>query len=64
MKATRKTAKRIITEYLILESKSLLNQSTKTINDIAFQLGFNDTSNFIAFFKKNTSSTPSQYRKL
>ena len=64
MKATRKTAKRIITEYLILESKSRLNQSTKTINDIAFQLGFNDTSNFIAFFKKNTESTPSQYRKL
>ena len=64
MKATGKTAKQIITEYLILESKSLLNQSTKTINDIAFQLGYNDTSNFITFFKKNTESTPSQYRKL
>jgi len=62
-KATGKTAKQIITEYLILESKSLLNQSTKTINDIAFWLGFNDTSNFIAFFKKNIGSTPSQYRK-
>ncbi len=62
-KATGKTAKQIITEYLILESKSLLNQSTKTINDIAFQLGFGDTSNFISFFKKNSGSTPSQYRK-
>jgi len=63
-KATGKTAKQIITEYLILESKSLLNQSTKTINDIAFQHGFSDTSNFIAFFKKNVGSTPSQYRKV
>ena len=63
-KATGKTAKQIITEYLILESKSLLNQSTRTINDIAFQLGYNDTSNYIAFFKKNTGNTPSQYRKL
>lgn len=63
-KATGKTAKQIITEYLILESKSLLNHSTKTINDIAFQLGFSDTSNFIAFFKKNKGSTPSQYRKV
>ncbi len=62
-KATGKTAKQIITEYLILESRSLLNQSTKTINDIAFQLGFSDTSNFIAFFKKNMTCTPSQYRK-
>lgn len=63
-KATRKTAKQIITEYLILESKSLLTQSTKTIDDIAFQLGYNDTSNFTTFFKKNTGNTPSQYRKL
>ncbi len=63
-KATGKTAKQIISEYLILESKSLLNQSTKPTNDIAFQLGFSDTSNFIAFFKKNIGSTPSQYRKL
>ena len=63
-KATGKTAKQIITEYLILESKFLLNQSTKTINDIALQLGYYDTSNFIAFFKKNIGSTPSQYRRL
>lgn len=63
-KATGKTAKQIIAEYVILESKSLLNQSTKTINDIAFQLGYYETSNFIAFFKKNTGRTPSQYRKL
>jgi len=63
-KATGKTAKQIISEYLILESKSLLNQSTKTIDDIAVQLGYGDTSNFIAFFKKNTGVTPSQFRKL
>ena len=63
-KATGKTAKQIITEYLILESKSLLNQTTKTINDISFHLGYYDTSNFITFFKKNTGNTPSQYRKL
>ena len=63
-KTTGKTAKKIITEYIILESKSLLNQSTMTINDIAFQLGFNDTSNFIAMFKKNVGITPSQFRKV
>lgn len=61
-KATGKTAKQIITEYLILESKSLLLQSTKTIDEISGHLGYNDTSNFIAFFKKNVGSTPSRYR--
>ncbi|NRA10724.1 MAG: AraC family transcriptional regulator [Crocinitomicaceae bacterium] len=63
-KATGKTGKQIITEYLILEAKSLLNQSTKTINDISFQLGFSDTSNFVAFFKKNAGSTPNQFRSV
>jgi len=62
-KATGKTAKQIITQYLILEAKSLLNQSTKTIDNISNHLGYNDTSNFIAFFKKNVGNTPSQYRK-
>ena len=62
-KATGKTAKQIITEYLILESKSLLYQSTKTIDEISSRLGYNDTSNFVTFFKKNVGSTPSQYRK-
>jgi len=62
-KATGKTAKQIITEYLILEAKSLLNQSTKPIDNISNHLGYNDTSNFIAFFKKNVGCTPSQYRK-
>ena len=62
-KATGKTAKQIITEYLILEAKSLLNQSSKTIDNISNHLGYSDTSNFIAFFRKNVGSTPSQYRK-
>ena len=62
-KATGKTAKRIITEYLMLESKSLLKQSTKTVNEISDQLGYEDTSNFISFFKKNAGSTPNQFRK-
>lgn len=62
-KATGKTAKQVITEYLIWEAKSLLLQTTLTIDDIALNLGYNDTSNFISFFKKNNSNTPNQYRK-
>lgn len=63
-KATGKTAKQIISEHLILESKSFLSQSIMDINEIAFQLGYSNTSRFIAFFKKNTGCTLGQYRKL
>jgi AraC-like DNA-binding protein len=62
-KVTGKPAKHVITEYIIFEAKSLIIDSNNTLENIAFQLGFDDSSNFINFFKKNTSLTPSQYRK-
>ncbi|MCF2874318.1 MULTISPECIES: helix-turn-helix domain-containing protein [unclassified Tenacibaculum] len=63
-KTTGKSAKKLITDYIIMEAKSLLTHSLDTIDHIADHLGFDDTSNFINFFKKNTSKTPNQYRKL
>ncbi|WP_459209227.1 helix-turn-helix domain-containing protein [Aquimarina rhabdastrellae] len=62
-KATGKTAKQILIEYVILEATSLLLQSTKTIDEIAEQVGYSNTSNFGLFFKKHTGITPSAYRK-
>ncbi|MGI9570698.1 MAG: helix-turn-helix domain-containing protein [Desulfobulbia bacterium] len=62
-KATGETAKKIITRYLISEAKSMISVPDNTIEVIAFQLGFNDTSNFINFFKKQTRMTPSKFRK-
>ncbi|KAB1154205.1 AraC family transcriptional regulator [Tenacibaculum aiptasiae] len=61
-KTTNKTAKQIIDEYLILEAKSLLKQSTKSISEIAFSLGFDDNSNFVKYFKNKTGFTPKMYR--
>lgn len=61
-KATGKTAKQVLTEYIILETKALLRNSNQTIANIAFQLGFEDQSNFIKFFKKETGHTPRQFR--
>jgi len=60
---TGKTAKSILTDYILLEAKTYLKNTTKTIDTIAFELGFNDTSNFINYYKKNTSLTPNQERK-
>ena len=60
---TKKTAKEILTSYVLLEARSLLKRTSKTIESIAFELGFNESSNFINFYKKNTSITPNQERK-
>ncbi|CAM1343373.1 helix-turn-helix domain-containing protein [Tenacibaculum amylolyticum] len=62
-RATGKTAKQILTEYVILEATSLLLQSMKTIDEIAFSVGYSSTSNFGLFFKKHTGMTPTEYRK-
>ncbi|WP_299121461.1 helix-turn-helix domain-containing protein [uncultured Tenacibaculum sp.] len=60
---TGKSAKQVITEYKIWEAKSLLTFSEKTVDEIALITGFDDRSNFINFFKKNTNFSPTKYRK-
>lgn len=62
-KSTGKTAKQIITEYLILEAQTLLLHSTQTIDKIAETVGYSSTSNFTLFFKKHTGVSPTKYRK-
>lgn len=48
--------------YLL--SKKLLKITSKLINTIAIECGFNSASNFIREFKNKTNITPKQYRKL
>ncbi|BDD07053.1 helix-turn-helix domain-containing protein [Aureibacter tunicatorum] len=62
-KATNRTAKQIINEYIILEASTLLMQSSDTIEEISDKLGFSATSNFINFFKKHSNHSPSKFRK-
>ncbi len=61
-KETRKTVKQVTNEYLIMESKSLLRQSKKSIAEIAYSLDFQDDSYFIKYFKRYTGLTPKQFR--
>lgn len=60
---TGKTARQIISEFLIKEAKAILIDSDKTIYQIAHELGFSDGYTFSHFFKKNTSTNPTDYRK-
>ena len=60
---TGKTASAHIQEKLLLEAKSFLIHTDLQVAEIAFKLGFGNTSYFNRFFKKNTSLTPIEYRK-
>lgn len=44
-------------------AKELLKENTHSVGEIAEQLGFHNASHFCNFFKKETGSSPNQYRK-
>jgi AraC-like DNA-binding protein len=61
-----KTGKTIMTwlsEKTIAEAKSLLQNSQMSIKEIAFLLGFTESAHFSNYFKKNTQTTPANYKK-
>jgi AraC family transcriptional regulator, transcriptional activator of pobA len=58
-----KNPKKIISEYLISESKRLLTKTSNSIKQIASQLGFSDQYQFSKYFKKHTKSSPALYRR-
>ncbi|HHV40195.1 MAG: helix-turn-helix domain-containing protein [Bacteroidales bacterium] len=59
-----KSAAEWIDEYLILEAKSLLKYSDKSIKEIVNVLHFSDASFFSKYFKKHTGLTPTAYKKI
>lgn len=57
-----KTCSSLIDEHIILESKRYLLATTEQVKEIAYNLGYEDVSYFIRFFKKHTGQTPETYR--
>jgi AraC-like DNA-binding protein len=57
-----KTCSALIVEYTILEAKRFLLGTSNQINQIADQLGYDDVSYFIRFFKKHTGLSPEAFR--
>lgn len=45
-------------------AKALLTRTNKDVIDIAYEVGYSDVKYFSKLFKKNTSLTPTEYRKL
>ncbi|MEO6686333.1 MAG: AraC family transcriptional regulator, partial [Dyadobacter sp.] len=59
-----KTAMDLINEQIILEAKRYLLATPSQIKDIAWHLGYEDTSYFIRFFKNHTGYSPDAFRKI
>jgi AraC family transcriptional regulator, transcriptional activator of pobA len=58
-----KSPKQIIDDRLLLEAKRILAHTTDSVKEVAFQLGFDEPTNFIKYFKKHTTQTPIEFRK-
>ncbi|HEY4287201.1 MAG TPA: helix-turn-helix domain-containing protein [Puia sp.] len=52
-----------ITEKTIAEARSLLQQSSLSIKEIAYLLGFAEATHFSNYFSKHTNVSPTDYRK-
>ena len=57
-----RTPKGILSERTLLEAKRLLAHGGDGVAQVAQQLGFSETTNFIRFFKKYEHVTPAQFR--
>ena len=58
------TPKQFIEERILLEVKRLLVYSTLSIKEIAYEIGFEDPTNFTKYFKARMHLLPTDYRKL
>lgn len=62
--ASNQTAKQLIDAHTTLEAKRKLSIEGIRTQQLADELGFNEVTNFIKYFKKNTLMTPSQFKKV
>lgn len=61
---TNYTAGDLIRKRIVIEAQRLIHFTNYSINEIADQLGFENASYFVTFFKRQTSKTPEQFRRL
>jgi AraC family transcriptional regulator, transcriptional activator of pobA len=60
---TGKTASQLLHDRVLMEAKRLLALSEMSIAQIAYSLNFEDFAYFCRFFKKQSGSTPGEFRK-
>ena len=60
---TAKTSSEHISQRIMQEAKIMLRHGMMGVAEIAYALGFNESSHFNNFFKKHTGISPLQFRK-
>jgi len=58
-----KSPKQMIDERVMLEAKRLLAHTNESVKEIGFDLGFDEPTNFIKYFRKHSNSTPVEFRE-
>lgn len=61
---TGNTVKGFIDMFIVLEAKRRLAVSDISVKELSYELGFDEPTNFLKFFKKFTCQTPVQFRKI
>ena len=61
---TDKTTSQIIAERILQEAKILLKHSPWNVSEIAYALGFSETTHFNNFFKKHVELSPLKFRNI
>ncbi len=61
--AAGKNCSELINNCIILEAKRLLLATPAQVKEIACQLGYEDASYFVRFFRKHTGHAPQKYRQ-
>jgi AraC family transcriptional regulator, transcriptional activator of pobA len=62
-KVLGKTPKEIIDDRILLEAKRILAHTTESVKEIGYDLGFEEPTNFIKYFKKHSKVTPTEFRE-
>jgi AraC-like DNA-binding protein len=57
------TPLQLIQNRKLLEAKRMLHYSSESVKEIAFELGFQETTTFSRFFKAQTGISPKTYRE-
>lgn len=58
-----KTPIQVIQDRIIIEAKRLLSYTDKSVKQVTYELGFEDTAYFSNFFKRHTALSPLEFRK-
>ncbi|WP_035563589.1 helix-turn-helix domain-containing protein [Hymenobacter sp. IS2118] len=58
-----KTASALIHERVVLEARRLLSHSGLGVAQVAYELGFEDASYFVRYFRKYAGTTPEAFRQ-